>query len=218
MGAASQEKVKGWVHGWWWGGKSVLYGGFARDGGSGEGEGEGERGGLIPTGESSSAPNLTPTVFPECEGEVLPAKGPHKGLNGPGSSAELVPLGLGVATTRRAADSLPESLPEFATGREVTEQEIERGKVQGEGEDPPTEKQQAVAVFYFLQASAYSLPFSLRDPPTHIRSQFMPSSLFYNFAHRQLFSACLAAFAHGSNDTSHAAGPFSAIFDLWSKV
>ena len=34
----------------------------------------------------------------------------------------------------------------------------------------------------------------------------------------QLFSACLAAFAHGSNDTSHAAGPFSAIFDLWSKA
>ena len=62
--------------------------------------------------------------------------------------------------------------------------EGEEGGTEGSiSKQPASEREQAVAVFYWLQ----------------------------------IFSACLAAFAHGSNDTSHAAGPFSAVFGVWRR-
>lgn len=40
----------------------------------------------------------------------------------------------------------------------------------------------------------------------------------YLFSFLQVITACLASFAHGSNDVANAAGPIAAIYDTWRKA
>ncbi|KAJ2926674.1 hypothetical protein H1R20_g10430, partial [Candolleomyces eurysporus] len=49
----------------------------------------------------------------------------------------------------------------------------------------------------------------------HARARQYPNDTEHLYSFLQVFTACVASFAHGANDVSNAIGPFSVIFHVW---
>ncbi|KAI8379334.1 phosphate transporter [Radiomyces spectabilis] len=52
----------------------------------------------------------------------------------------------------------------------------------------------------------------------HAAAELYEDEAEYLFRSLQVFTACMASFAHGSNDVSNAIGPIAAIFDVWQTA
>ncbi|GAN06995.1 solute carrier family 20 [Mucor ambiguus] len=52
----------------------------------------------------------------------------------------------------------------------------------------------------------------------HDAAEIYDSDVEYMFSFLQVITACMASFAHGSNDVSNAVGPLSAVFDIWQTA
>ncbi|KAI8367708.1 phosphate transporter [Radiomyces spectabilis] len=52
----------------------------------------------------------------------------------------------------------------------------------------------------------------------HAAAELYEDDVEYMFSFLQVLTACMASFAHGSNDVSNAVGPLSAIFGIWETA
>ncbi|KAI8367195.1 solute carrier family 20 [Choanephora cucurbitarum] len=52
----------------------------------------------------------------------------------------------------------------------------------------------------------------------HAQAEIFEDDAEYLFSFLQVITACMASFAHGSNDVSNAVGPISSIFEVWSTA
>lgn len=52
----------------------------------------------------------------------------------------------------------------------------------------------------------------------HDAAEIYDSDVEYMFSFLQVITACMASFAHGSNDVSNAVGPLSAVYEIWKTA
>merc|ERR1712151_1446589 len=50
----------------------------------------------------------------------------------------------------------------------------------------------------------------------HDNAEKFDDATEYTFTYLQVFTACVASFAHGSNDVGNSVGPYAAVFTIWS--
>lgn len=68
-----------------------------------------------------------------------------------------------------------------------------------------------------LQAGTEGSNGAARVAAVHARAKQYPNDTEHLYSFLQVFSACVASFAHGANDVSNAIGPFSVIYHVWSS-
>jgi sodium-dependent phosphate transporter len=57
-----------------------------------------------------------------------------------------------------------------------------------------------------------------RVKSVHDAAEIYDSDVEYMFSFLQIITACMASFAHGSNDVSNAVGPLSAVYEIWQTA
>jgi sodium-dependent phosphate transporter len=68
-----------------------------------------------------------------------------------------------------------------------------------------------------LQRAGEGVKGSARVAAAHARAKQYPNDTEHLYSFLQVFTACVASFAHGANDVSNAIGPFSVIYHVWSS-
>ncbi|EAU83382.1 sodium:inorganic phosphate symporter [Coprinopsis cinerea okayama7 len=66
-----------------------------------------------------------------------------------------------------------------------------------------------------LQAAKQDATTAKHIADVHSRARQFPNDTEHLYSFMQVFTACVASFAHGANDVSNAIGPFSVIYHTW---